>query len=411
MSTSRRTFLEWTLGAAGSAAALGLVASCGGQNNQRAAGLPDVSSGPGNGENTPEEADMPEPEASGPLRILILGGTGFLGPHLVENARARGHTITLFNRGKSNPHLFPDVEKLRGDRDGDLDTLRNRQWDVVIDTSGYVPRIVRASAELLAPAVKQYVFISSISVYANFAKKGVDEQHPVATLDEKDKNSEDIRTHYGPLKALCEQAAEAAMPGRVANIRPGLIVGPRDSTDRFTYWPVRVARGGEVLAPGSGDDDTQYIDVRDLAAWTILVVEKGHMGVYNAVGPDQPIAMKAFLNECKKVTASDATITWVPADFLKEHNVAPWMQMPMWVPAEGEDIGFGSVSNRRAVERGLEFRPAEDTIRATLEWFRAQPDDRQGKMRAGLPAEREAEVLAAWHARHKATPRAKDKAK
>jgi 2'-hydroxyisoflavone reductase len=390
MNTSRRTFLEWTLGAAGSAWALGLAASCGGSQTR--------SDEPADQSCGQAKADRLEAEAS-QLRILILGGTGFLGPQLVEVARAHGHTITLFNRGKSNPHLFPDIEKLRGDRDGDLEALRGREWNAVIDTSGYVPRIVRASAELLAPAVEQYVFISSISVYANFAKKGIDEQHPVGTLDDKDKDSEDVAAHYGQLKALCEQAAEATMPGRVANIRPGLIVGPGDGSDRFTYWPVRVARGGEVLAPGSGDDDTQYIDVRDLAAWTIAVIEKGYKGVYNAVGPDQPISMKSFLGECQRITGSDAVFTWVPADFLEAQKVAPWMQMPMWVPAKGEDIGFGSLSNRKAVVRGLKFRPLEDTVRATLEWFRSLPEERQAKMRAGLPAEREAEVLAAWRGR------------
>jgi 2'-hydroxyisoflavone reductase len=390
VSTSRRTFLEWTLGAAGSAWALGLAASCGG-GQTRSDELASQHGGQAIAEKKEAEARK--------ARILILGGTGFLGPQLVEIARARGHRITLFNRGKSNPHLFPEIEKLRGDRDGDLEALRGREWDAVIDTSGYVPRIVRASAELLAPAVEHYVFISSISVYANFARKDIDEQHPVGTLDDKDRDSEDVRAHYGQLKALCEQAAEASMPGRVANIRPGLIVGPGDGTDRFTYWPVRVARGGEVLAPGSGDDGTQFIDVRDLAAWTIEVVEMRHRGVYNAVGPDLPISMKAFLSECKRVTGSDATFTWVPADFLEAQKVAPWMQMPMWIPAKGEDIGFASVSNRKAVERGLKFRPVEDTVRATLEWFRSLPEERQTRMRAGLPAEREAEVLSAWRDR------------
>jgi 2'-hydroxyisoflavone reductase len=389
MNTSRRTFLEWTLGAAGAAWAA-CVASCGGSQTRI-----DERDRQHRGQ---ARAEKKQTEARR-SRILILGGTGFLGPHLVEIARSRGHTITLFNRGKSNPHLFPELEKLRGDRDGDLEALRDREWDAVIDTSGYVPRIVRASAELLAPAVEHYVFISSISVYANFARKGIDEQHPVGTLEDKDRDSEDVPAHYGKLKALCEQAAAASMPGRVTSIRPGLIVGPGDGTDRFTYWPVRVARGGEVLAPGSGDDDTQYIDVRDLAAWTIAVVEKRHMGVYNAVGPDQPISMKEFLSECKRVTGTGASFTWVPADFLEAEKVAPWTQMPMWAPAKGEDIGFGSLSNRKAVNRGLKFRPLEDTVRATLDWFRSLPEERQAKVRAGLSAEREAEVLAAWRGR------------
>ncbi|HEX8824847.1 MAG TPA: SDR family oxidoreductase [Archangium sp.] len=338
---------------------------------------------------------------SGGKRILILGGTGFLGPQLVEVARSRGHTVTLFNRGKTRPQLFPDVEKLHGDRDpknGEgLKALEGRSWDAVIDTSGYVPRIVKASAELLAPHVGHYVFISTISVYKELPRPGMDESAPLATVD--DPTNENVRENYGALKALCEQAAEAAFPGRTTHIRPGLIVGPDDPTQRFSYWPVRVARGGEVLAPGDGSDTAQFIDVRDLAAWTILTLENKDFGIFNATGPAKPLTMKELLEACQKASGGNATFTWADAAFLEKHKVRPWMDMPVWVPAQGEMAGMSGVSNARAMARGLKFRPVEDTARDTLTWFNGLPPERQAELgkRAGLPPEREREVLAAWH--------------
>lgn len=350
----------------------------------------------------PEEVSMPRKPT-----LLILGGTGFLGPQLVEAALARGHQVTLFNRGKTNPHLFPDVEKLRGDRNGNLESLKGRTFDAVIDTSGYVPRIVRASAELLAPSVQQYVFISSISVYADFAGANMAEDYPLATM--ADETNEDVRQNYGALKALCEKAAEAAMPGKVTNVRPGLIVGPGDPTDRFTYWPVRIARGGEVLAPGPGTDHVQYIDVRDLAEWTIQVIEKRHMGVYNAVGPDRLLTMKELLDACNQVGGNRATLTWVDTAFLAEQKVEPWSDMPVWIPPENENKGAGTISVQKAMRDGLVFRPLPDTVQATLEWFQKQPAERQAKLRAGLSAERETAVLEAWRKRQE--PKTKTKAK
>ena len=225
-----------------------------------------------------------------PMKILILGGTSFLGPQIVEAAQARGHVLTLFNRGKTNPGLFPDVEKLHGDRNGDLKSLEGRQWDSVVDTSGFVPRLVTLSASLLAPNVKQYVFISTISVFGENLKPGTAENGPLATMP--DETSEDVPKYYGALKALCEKAADKAMSGRACNIRPGLIVGPGDKSDRYTYWPVRLARGGEVLAPGDGSDPIQYVDVRDLGAWVVTAVEKNLSGTYNATGPEKKITMK-----------------------------------------------------------------------------------------------------------------------
>ncbi|QRK12039.1 SDR family oxidoreductase [Archangium violaceum] len=337
----------------------------------------------------------------GSKRILILGGTGFLGPQLVEAARARGHTVTLFNRGKTRPHLFPDVEKLHGDRDprnGEgLKALEGRSWDAVIDTSGYVPRIVRASAALLAPNVGHYVFISTISVYKELPRPGMDEDAPLATI--ADTNDENVRDNYGALKALCEKAAEASFPGRTTNIRPGLIVGPDDPTQRFSYWPVRVAQGGEVLAPGDGSDPVQFIDVRDLAEWTLLTLENRDVGIFNATGPEKPLSMKELLEACKQASQSNATFTWADAPFLETQNVAAWTDMPVWVSPGGELAGMSAVSNARAVARGLKFRPTVDTARDTLTWFNGLPPERQAELRkrAGLTPVREREVLAAWH--------------
>ncbi|PTL79825.1 SDR family oxidoreductase [Vitiosangium sp. GDMCC 1.1324] len=352
---------------------------------------------------TRESGEAPQvsaPRSGGSKRILILGGTGFLGPQLVDAARARGHTVTLFNRGKTRPQLFPDVEKLHGDRDprnGEgLKALEGRSWDAVIDTSGYVPRIVRASAELLAPHVGHYVFISTISVYKELPRPGMDEDSPLATVS--DPSNEDVRENYGALKALCEKAAEAAFPGRTTNIRPGLIVGPDDPTQRFTYWPVRVARGGEVLAPGSGEDPAQFIDVRDLAEWTLLAIENRDLGTFNATGPAKPLTMKELLEACRQASSGDAAFTWADAAFLETQSVRAWMDMPVWVTPEGEMAGMSAVSNARAVARGLKFRPTVDTARDTLAWFNGLPPERQAELqkRAGLSPEREREVLAAW---------------
>lgn len=329
------------------------------------------------------------------MNILILGGTVFVGRHLVDVALARGHAVTLFNRGQHNPDLFGDddttVEKLRGNRDGDLDALRGRQWDAVIDTCGYVPRIVRMSAELLADQVKQYVFISSISAYADFSRPGIDEDSPVGRID--DPTTEEITGEtYGPLKVLCEEAAEAAMPGRVLRIRPGLIVGPHDPTDRFTYWPVRVARGGDVLAPGDPAQQVQVIDVRDLAAWTIHMVETEQMGIFNATGPDYQLTIHNLLEACQQVTASDASLTWVSEEFLTENEVGAFVELPLWVPAA--QAGIEQVNCQKAINSGLAFRPIAQTIQDTLAWHHSRPTDYT--LRAGLSPEREQELLGKW---------------
>ncbi|HWO21801.1 MAG TPA: NAD-dependent epimerase/dehydratase family protein [Kofleriaceae bacterium] len=385
MTLDRRSFLLGSL-------ATGLAASCGSRRD-----APPLAGA--------AAAAAPAPAAAAPPKqktLLVLGGTGFLGPHVVEAALARGHKVTLFNRGKTRPELFPTVEKLQGDRDGKLEALRGRTWDAVVDTSAYVPRITKLSAELLAPSVKQYVNISTISVYAGHERIGADEAAPLATLP--DPASEDVKQHYGALKALCEQAAEAAMPGRVANLRPGLIIGPGDPTGRFTHWPARMAEGGEVLCPGDGATPTQYIDGRDLGAWIVKVVEDGTVGTFNALGPARRITMREVLEACNAAGGNKATLTWVAAAFLEEQEVSPWGELPMWFDAKGEMAGFGTISNARAVAAGLTFRPILETARDTLAWLdslpESIPEDKRKRMRsAGLSREKEAKVLAAWKAR------------
>lgn len=332
------------------------------------------------------------------MKLLILGGTSFLGRHLVETAQARGHTLTLFNRGQRNPDLFPDIERLRGDRDGDLAALHGRTWDAAIDTSGFVPRIVRASAELLASAVSHYTFISSISVFSDFSAIGIDESTPAGTLT--DPTVEEITGEtYGPLKALCEQAVEQALPGRALIVRPGLIVGPYDPTDRFTYWPQRVAQGGEVLAPAHPDLAVQIIDARDLANWLLTMVEAHHTGVYNATGPDYPLTLGSILDTCRAVSGSDAHITWIAGQFLLDNKVEPWTQLPLWVPeSDPANAGFSAVNCRKAIASGLTFRPLGDTARDTLAWDATRPSDHP--WRAGITRDRETELLQAWHQQH-----------
>jgi 2'-hydroxyisoflavone reductase len=346
-------------------------------------------------------ATGPEPKPAAPpakKKILVLGGTGFIGPHIVNAAIAHGHTVTLFNRGKTHPGLFADVEKLHGDRDGQLDALANRSWDAVIDPSGYVPRIVKMSAELLAPRVQQYVFISTISVYAKMDVVNADESSPVETI--ADPANEDVKANYGALKALSEKAAEAAMPGRVATLRPGLIIGPGDPTGRFTHWPTRLAEGGEVLAPGDGSTPVQYIDGRDLGAWIIRVVENGTMGTMNALGPEKRVTMKDVLDECNRVLGNKAQLVWVGNDVLEKEEVHPWSEMPLWIPNEGDFAGFGTLDNRKAVKAGLTFRPIGETARDTLAWLATLPPEERAKARtSGIKPDKEAKVLALWKAR------------
>jgi 2'-hydroxyisoflavone reductase len=340
-----------------------------------------------------------------PRKILVMGGTGFLGPHFVEIARKHGHTLTLFNRGKTNPDKFSgeeyhDIEQLHGDRKTDMKALEgDRQWDAVLDTSAYIPADVTRSGKLLAARVKQYVLVSTISVYAK-NDAPADETSPVATL--ADPNVTEVTGEtYGGLKALCEKAAEQELPGRTTVVRPGLIVGPGDNSDRFTYWPARADRGGEILAPGSEQDPTQFIDVRDLAAFLLTTIERGHVGIYNADGAPGALTMGAVLRESQRASGKKSSVTWVPADFLEEQKVQAWSDMPAWIPARGEYAGFGRTSVSKAKAAGLNYRPLRETARDTLAWWRTLPEERRAKLKAGLKPEREAEVLKAWHAKAK----------
>jgi 2'-hydroxyisoflavone reductase len=310
------------------------------------------------------------------MKTLILGGTKFLGRHLVDAALAAGHEVTLFNRGKTNPALFPNIETIIGDREKDLERLSGREWDAAIDVAGYVPRIVRLSAEALKRSVKKYVFISSISVYSDFKKVGINEDDPVGKLE--DETVEEITGEtYGPLKALCEKTVQEIYGDRALIVRPGLIVGPHDPTDRFTYWPIRVKRGGDMITPDKPQTPIQIVDVRDLSAFIIKLIEDNASGTYNATGPDRELMMGEFLEACKLVSGSLATFHWASADFLKEHEVAPWSDMPVWIPDTVEDAGFSRVDISRAIQAGLQFRPLEDTIRDTIQWAETRPEDHE----------------------------------
>ncbi len=321
------------------------------------------------------------------MKILLIGGTRFLGRHLVTSARARGHEITLFNRGKTNPDLFSRVKTIRGDREKDLDQLSG-QWDAVIDTCGYVPRVVKLSAEALKERVQQYVFISSISVYSDFSKIGINESSDLGTLS--DESVEEITGEtYGPLKVLCEKAVQEVFGARALIVRPGLIVGPHDSTDRFTYWPVRINQGGDILTPERPDVLTQFIDARDLADFTIRLIEQNVSGVFNATG--NPITLNTLFETCKRVSKSNATFKWAPVDFLAKHNVSPWIDMPVWVPDSSEDAGFSRVDISKALSAGLKFTDLSETIRDTLKWEFERPENHEWK--AGLKPEREKELI------------------
>ena len=391
MSTDRRTFLKISA-LAGGGIGFGLIP---GASDFVAAGH--------------TAADSMAMAAVKTLRILILGGTGFTGPFQVSYALSRGHKVTVFNRGKTHPGELPkEAEQLIGDRNGQLDALKGRQWDVVIDIPTTLPVWVRDAAQILKGNVDRYVFISTISVYSDNSKPGMDESGPLARYEGADAMKETQATLlasryglYGPLKVLSEQEAEKWFPGKALIIRPGLIVGPGDETDRFTYWPVRLDRGGEVLAPGAPTDPVQFIDARDLAEWTIRMVEQGTTGIFNATGPRSKLGIGDMLDGIKKATTSESRFTWVDADFLTAQKVRAWSDMPVWVPPRGGSAGFAEISISRALAKGLTFRPIPDTAKATLEWFRKQPADRQAKLKSGLTPGRETEVLAAWHAQKK----------
>ncbi len=362
----------------------------------------------------------PAAAARAPMRILVMGGTGFLGPHFVEAALARGHQLTLFNRGKTNPERFEDpryagIEQLHGDRKTDLSVLEGEQrWDAVLDTSAYIPADVTRSTRLLAPRIGQYLLVSTVSVYARNDIVDMDEDAALVRLPDPTVTEVTGET-YGGLKALCEAAARAELPGGTTVVRPGLIVGPGDTTDRFTYWPARADRGGEILAPGSPDAPTQFIDARDLAAFMLHLLERRTFGTFNADAPAGSLTMGAVLDAsreaarsmnvhhcitapCPQPPGAQSSVTWVPADFLEAQGVSAWQDMPAWIPAEGEYAGFGRTRTARARAAGLEYRPLEKTVLDTLAWWRSLPEERRAKPKAGISPEREAEVMRAWHA-------------
>jgi len=328
------------------------------------------------------------------MNILIIGGTLFLGRHLVDAALAQGHSVTLFNRGKTNADLYPAVEKIRGDRTkvDDLQILKERYWDAVIDTCGFFPHIVKLSAQALANAVDRYVFISSISVFGEPpTTPGVDENSPVAKLENEDLKSYEGES-YGNRKALCEQVIEAELSGRTLNIRPGLIVGPYDQSDRFTYWPTRLQRGGSVLAPGNPDAPVQIIDVRDLAEWTIRMVENKKVGIFNATGPANPLRMQQVLETCQQVTGIPSELVWASDEFLLANGVTPFTDLPLWLPSFA--YAMHQVSIAKALDAGLTFRPLSETVRDTLDWDNTR--DENIKRVNGISQQREMELLDLW---------------
>lgn len=335
------------------------------------------------------------------MRILILGGTQFIGIHMAEVALERGHAVALFNRGRSNPEMLPGAERLKGDRDGDLDALKGRQWDAVIDNSGYVPRHVRLSAELLAPQVGRYLYISTISVYASFATPN-DEHAPLRALPDESVETVTGET-YGPLKVLCEKAVHAAFGNRATILRPGFIVGPYDSTDRFTHWPARAAQGGEMIAPGSAADRMQFVDARDLARFAIDMLERDVTDTFNVTSPPGDFDIGQVLNE--SVAAANALAhpepapqpVWIPTEFLEQQaGSALTSDFPIWLPARGELAAFAEVDVTRALKAGLRIRALNTTVQDTLRWHLARPAAEREHPKAGIPPDRERDVLAAW---------------
>ncbi len=388
---TRRDFLR-TAGTAGAGLALGAERAAASIGARPAAAVPRE---PARTPNVPDRGPAPK-------RFLILGGTGFIGPHTVRYAVERGHEVTIFTRGRADADL-PDVERLVGDRNGDLAALEGRNWDVVFDNNCQNYRWAQLSTELLKDAAEQYIFVSSISAYAiegmNFDKKdnvlwepAVPENYARFEPPGGWKDGDDA--HYGLMKRLSEDIAHAAFPGRTTVIRPGLIVGPDDPTDRFTYWPVRIEEGGEVLAPGNPHHSNQIIDQRDLTEWTVRVAEEGVMGDFNATGPESRLSMAEMLYGIRAVTTRPVKFTWVPEDFLEAHDARPWRDLPSWVP--GNELMYVDVS--RAVAAGMTFRPLAVTVRDTLDWDRTRPASEREQRGAGMSREKERALLEAWHA-------------
>lgn len=366
MNTTRRGFIQASAGALG---ALGM-----GTLTQAATGTTGIK------------------PASKPLRLLILGGTGFIGPHMVRTALNRGHVVTIFNRGKTNTHLFPDVEKLKGDRDGDLESLKGHEWDAVIDNTGYVPRHVRDSANLLKGHIGRYLFTSTVSVY-DLNQDKIDEDSKLLAVP--DPESEDVKKYYGELKVLCEQAVQKRYGNAATIVRPHIVAGPGDKTDRYTYWPVRIDTGGEMVSPGDPAAPVQYIDVRDLSEFCIHLVEQDTPGIYNGAGPSySELSRQELLYAIRGVTSSKVEFTWVDEIFLAEQGIQPFAY-PLWISPNSEYKGLTRISIERSVKHGLKLRPLAVTAHDTLKWFKSESQERQNKLQLNL--ERDANILEAWH--------------
>ena len=375
MRITRRTFLYWMSVAGGALGISGLTQGC--SSGTEGVGGPD---------SAPALKGGGSPVS--PLRMLILGGTGFIGPHQVHYALARGHKVTVFNRGKTAAatysEMYADVEQLVGDRNGDIKALEGRKWDVVLDASGYEPAHVRATAELLKDS-RRYLFVSTMGVYASRAILNQDESGVLGMPG----LPEDQWKGYGPLKALCEKEAGKVLGDRLTVVRPGVVAGPGDGTDRFTYWALRMERGGDVLAPGDPDTPIELIDVRDASEFMIHLLERDQGGVYNVLGPPKPLTVAGMLEILRQVTGSDAKLTWVSTDFLQERKV----QLPLWTATE-----YQRRSAARAVAAGLTYRPLQTTAADLLAWCREQPPERWKDM-PGLSAEQEQQLLSAWRQR------------
>lgn len=393
---TRREFLKKSILAGGSAAVVAGLSPLG------AAGASGPRSVGGEGFDDRGVRGAAGPDSSGrparSLRILLLGGTGFIGPHLVHRILERGHALTLFNRGRSEPGMYAElydrVEARVGDRDGDLGSLETGNWDAVIDNSGYTPDQVGATARLLAGRAGQYIFTSTRGVYAGFTHDPMDEDAPMGMAGVPDTEW----TGYGPLKALAEREVWAAFPQGTSIVRPPIITGPGDNTDRFTFWYDRVDRGGEVLAPGAPDDPIQYVDVRDLADFVVKMAEERTLGVFNVTGPEAPLSTAEFLYGLRATTGSPVHFRWVPWDFLEAHGIRGGAEIAAWRPPTGDNLNYGRVSNARAVAAGMTFRPLAVTASDTLAWYRDRVEAGGPMLRSGIAAEREAAVLEGWRA-------------
>ena len=332
----------------------------------------------------------------GGLHVLVLGGTGFIGPHLVTHAMARGHRITLFNRGRTNAHLFPDAEKLVGDRNDDISALAGRRWDAVIDNSGYTPHQVSMTVELLKDACDQYLFTSTRAVYTDFTQAVMDEDAPVGPQD----IPESEWSGYGPNKVLAERAVQEGFGARTLITRPPVIVGPGDRSDRFTYWVDRLDDGGDILVQGDATDPIQFVDVRDLSEFYVPLLENSTTGIFNTEGPGSPLNTAGLVHGIKAITSTPSRFHWVDWDFLLAEGELPQQTLAFWQPPRGRYLNYGLMDNRRAIAKGLKFRPLAVIAKDTLDWHRTRTADRQRALRAGLSRDREAELLQKWRARN-----------